>query len=103
MHNQILSGSPSSTEYCSCHFFWSWLDLTRCPPFGGQTKRRATKIRPKAVACGIFGRFANFDKFRPEGFGDVISGAAVGYFGADVCATFGESGLNSGRIIGLFD
>ena len=32
----------------------------------GQSKRRATKIRPKAVGNGIFGRFANFDKFQSE-------------------------------------
>ena len=64
-----------------------------------QAKRRATNIRPNAVAGGIFGRFVNFDKCRSEVAGDVISGLAVDYVGTDVRATFGESGLNSGRII----
>ena len=43
----------------------------------GKAKRRATKIRPKAVGSGIFGRFSNFGKGRPEVPGDVISGVAV--------------------------
>ena len=64
-----------------------------------QAKRRATKIRPKAVGSGIFGRFPNFDKFRPEVAGEVVSGVAIEYVVMDVRATFGESGLNSGRII----
>ena len=34
--------------------------------------------------------------------GDVISGVAVDHVSMDVRATFGESGLNSGRIILLF-
>ena len=33
---------------------------------------------------------------------DVISGVALDYVGMDARATFGESGLNSGRIILLF-
>ena len=41
----------------------------------GQAKRHVTKIRPKAV--GIFGRFLNFDKCRPEAAGEVITGVAV--------------------------
>ena len=65
----------------------------------GQVKRRATKIRPKAVGSGIFGRFPNFDKCPSEVAGDVISGVAVDYVGVDVRATFGDSGLNSVRII----
>ena len=65
----------------------------------GQTKCRATKIRLKAIAGGISGRFATIDKCRSEADGDVISGVAVDYVGMDVPATFGESALNSGRII----
>ena len=68
----------------------------------GQAKRRATKIRPKSVGSGIFGRFRNFYNCRSEVAGDVISGVAVDYVGMDVCTTFGESGLNSDRIILLF-
>ena len=68
----------------------------------GQAQRRATKIRPETVGSGIFGRFPNFNKCRSEVAGDVISGVAVDYVGMDVRATFGESGLNSGRIILLF-
>ena len=43
-----------------------------------QVKRRVTKIRPKAAGDGIFGRFSNLDKYRPEVAGDVISGVAEG-------------------------
>ena len=67
-----------------------------------QAKRRATKIRPKAVRSGIFGHFPNFDKCRSEVAGDAISGVAMNCVGTDVHATFGESGLNSVRIFGLF-
>ena len=69
------------------------------PTLVGQAKRRATKIRPKAVGSGTFGRFPNFDKCRSEVSGDVLSGAAVHYVVMDVRSTFGESVLNSGRII----
>ena len=62
----------------------------------GQAKRRATKIRPKAVGGGIFGRSMNFDKIRSEVAGDDISGAAVEQAVMVVYATFGESWLNSG-------
>ena len=64
-----------------------------------QAKRRATKIRPKTIGSGIFGRVPNLDKCRSEVADDVISGVTVDYVGMDVRATFGESGLNSGRII----
>ena len=43
----------------------------------GQAKRCGTKIQPKAVGVGIFGRFSNFGKCRSEVAGDVISGLAV--------------------------
>ena len=65
----------------------------------GQAKRSATEIRPKSVASGIFGRVANCDKCRSEVAGDVLSSVAVDYVTMDVHATFGESALNSGRII----
>ena len=65
----------------------------------GQGKRRGTKIRPKAVGIDILGHFQNFDKCQSEVAGDVISGVAVDYVGMDVRSTFGESELNSGRII----
>ena len=68
----------------------------------GQAKRIAAKIRPKAAGSDIFGRFPNLDKCRSAVAGDVISGEAVDYVGMDVCATFAESALNSGRIILLF-
>ena len=58
----------------------------------GQAKRHATKIRPKAVGSGIFGRFPNFDKCRSEVAGYVVSGVTMDYVGRDVRATFGESG-----------
>ena len=43
----------------------------------GQVKRRAPKIRPKAVGGGIFGRVSNIDKCRSEIAGYVIYGVAV--------------------------
>ena len=64
-----------------------------------QAKRRAAKIRPRAVGGGVFGRFSNIDKYRSEVAGDIISGAAIDYVGTDVCATCSGSGLNSGRNI----
>ena len=65
----------------------------------GQAKCRATKIRPKAVGSGIFGRFPNFDNCPSEVAGDIISSVAVDYVSVDVRATFGEYRLNIGRII----
>ena len=47
----------------------------------------------------IFGRFSNFDKCRPEGADDVISGVALEYVVTDVSASFGDYKLNIGRII----
>ena len=49
-----------------------------------------------------FRPFSNLDKCRPEADGDVISGVALDYVGADVHAGFGDSSLNRGRIIRLF-
>ena len=46
--------------------------------------------------------FLNIDKCRPEAGGDVISGAAEDYVGTDAPAGFGDSRLNSGRIILFF-
>ena len=50
----------------------------------GQAKRRAIKLRPKVA-------------------GDVIAGVAADKVGMDVRANFGESTLDSGRIIRFFD
>ena len=43
----------------------------------GLSKRRTNKIRPKARAGGIVGRFSNFGKCRSEVSGDVKYGVAV--------------------------
>ena len=59
------------------------------------------EIRPKVVGCGIFSRFSNFDKCRPEVAGDISSGRALYYVGTDVSASFGNSRLYSGRTIRL--
>ena len=64
-----------------------------------QAKHRTIEIRPKAVGSGIFAHIVNFDKWRSEAGGDVVSGVAVGQVGVYVRAAFGESELNSGRII----
>ena len=65
---------------------------TRCPPVGGAAKRRTTKFDPKPSDAGICGHFSNFDKYRSEVASDVM-------FVVDVHATFGGSGLNSGRMV----
>ena len=53
----------------------------------------------KTVGCGIFGRFSNLDKCRPE-----VAGTVLDYVGADMCASFGDHwlGLNSCQIMRLF-
>ena len=56
-----------------------------------KNKLFSQEIRPKAVGCGIFGRFSNISKCRPELPGDVISSAALGYVGLDVCAKLSDS------------
>ena len=63
-----------------------------------QAKRRATKNRPKAIGGGIFGRFSNLVKCRPEVAGEVISGVTVSRV---VVTKLGDSRLNGGRIIRL--
>ena len=66
-----------------------------------QEKRRATKIRPKATAGGISGRFSNFKKCRTEVAYDVISNVATEYAGVDVRVKFDDFTLNIDRIIQL--
>ena len=56
----------------------------------------------KTAEYVIFDRFSNCDKYRPEAAGDVISGLALDYVGADVPARLGDFKLNSGRTIQLF-
>ena len=72
--------------------------ITRSPPNGGEAKRRATKIRPKAV-CGVIFRRLFHCSFRPEVVGDVISGADVGQVGMNVPVKFGDSSSNGSRDI----
>ena len=59
------------------------------------------EILPQAVGGGIFNRFSNFDKCRPEVGDDAISGEAVDMVSIGAHAKFGDSGLNSARIIRL--
>ena len=54
-------------------------------------KHRATKMRPNAIRGDIFGRFANFDRYRPEVARDVISGVVVDPTGLKVHVKFGDS------------
>ena len=65
----------------------------------GWAKCSAIKIRPKAVAGSIFGRFSNLEKCRPEVDGGVTSGVSVDKVGMDVHVKFCDFRLNSGRII----
>ena len=60
------------------------------------------EMQPKAVGCGIFGRFSNFDNWRPEVTCDVMFQATFEHVGVDVRAEFGGSRLNSGRTILLY-
>ena len=53
----------------------------------------------KALGCGIFRRFSNLHKCRPEAGGDVIASVALDYVATVVPAGFGDSQLNSGRIV----
>ena len=77
---------------------------TRRPPIGGAGKRRITKIRRQAVAGGIFGCFfqtsINADRKQLMRY-HIQCSCRLGRHGCR--ATFGESGLNSRRIIRLFD
>ena len=64
---------------------------------------RSREIRPKkAVGCGIYYHFSNFDKCWPEAAGDIISGVASDYVGMDIHARICDSRLNIGLIIRLF-
>ena len=53
------------------------MELTVTEKFRDPRSNRSEEIRPKAVGCGIFGRSLNFDKFRSEVAGDVLSGVTV--------------------------
>ena len=55
---------------------------------------RNTNVGQIIVIGDIFGRFANFDKCRPEVADDVISGANVGFVGMDVPVKFVDSSSN---------
>ena len=82
--NDSIAPVPSATAHCQTK-----QDANQ---FAGQAKRRATRIRPKAVRSAVFGRFANFDKCRSEVTGDVVFGVAADSASTDVRATFDESG-----------
>ena len=47
----------------------------------------------KAVGCGIFDRFWNFDNCQPEAVSDVTSGMFDHDVRMDVCANLGDSRL----------
>ena len=67
--------------------------------------KHAGEIQLKAVGCGIFSRFSNFDNCQLDVASDVIPGAVLNYAGVagmDVRAKFCDSRLNSGRMIRLF-
>ena len=71
----------------------------KCEQFSDPRLNHSEEIRPKAVGGGIFGRFSNFDKCRPEATSDVISGARLKYVDMDVRAKFSDSRLNRSRDI----
>ena len=74
----------------------------KCVQFRDPRLNRSEERQPNSAVGGIFCRFSNFYKWRPKVAGDVMSGVALVYVGVDVCAKFGDSRLNSGRIIRLF-
>ena len=55
----------------------------------------------EAVERGIFGRFFNGDKFRPEGYSDVMSGVVIDPTGVKGRLKFGDSMSNCSRDIRL--
>ena len=57
----------------------------------GETPRRATQMRPKAVGGGIFDPFSNVDNFRPDIFSDVMSGVVIEPTGLKVRVKFVDS------------
>ena len=57
------------------------------------------KFNPKSSEAAFSAVFSNIDNCRPQIASDVISGVSLGYVGVDVRAKFGDSRLNSGRII----
>ena len=67
----------------------------------GQAKSHATKISPKTVRDGIFGRNLNSNNGRSEVASEVISGVAVAYPSVDVSVKFHNSRLNMCWIIRL--
>ena len=61
-------------------------------------KQNATPLTFDPVGRDIFGRFfSNFDIYRPEVAGDVITGVALKQVGMDVRGKFCDSMLNSSR------
>ena len=56
----------------------------------GPCKTPATKIWPKAVGGGIFGRFFLENEYQLEVAGDVISSVIVDQTDMDVRVTFGD-------------
>ena len=59
-------------------------------------------MRTKPSDAAMSAVFRTSIKFRPEAAGDDISRVALECVGTDVHASFGDYGLNSGRIIRLF-
>ena len=67
----------------------------------GQAKCRSAKIGLKAIRGDIFVHFSNFDICWREVADDALTSMAVEYIGIDDHEKFGDSALNSGRIITL--
>ena len=62
---------------------WGLVSLI-CVKFRDPPLNCSGEIRPKAVGCGIFGRFfLKFDKSRPEVAGDITSVATLEYVGME--------------------
>ena len=75
---------------------------TRSGLIGGTGKTPRHSNSTQSSRRRHFRPFFELDKCRLEVAGDVISGVAVDYVGMNVRASFGETGLNSGRIILIF-
>ena len=68
---------PLISSFSRFPAIWRFVQQEAHQLVGGQVKIRTTKIRPKAVGGGTFGRYSNVGKCRTERCGDVTSSLAV--------------------------
>ena len=90
-----MAGSKNSTH-------WSHSTDNKKPTnWWGRQNAAPQTFDPKLSDTTFSDVFLNCDIYRPEVADDVITSVAVGQIGMDVRGKFGDSWLNSGRIIRL--